>query len=106
VPVTIAAMAGSAPQEAGLASGLVNTSRQIGGSLGLAILATIATARTADIAGQVALKPALNSGFHHAFVVGAAFALFGALASAVLIPRVRPPRRAVAPAPAAERVEA
>ena len=106
VPVTIAAMAGSAPQEAGLASGLVNTSRQIGGSLGLAILATIATARTADIAGQVALKPALNSGFHHAFVVGAAFALFGALASAVLIPRVRPPRRAVAPTRAAERVEA
>jgi EmrB/QacA subfamily drug resistance transporter len=97
VPVTIAAMAGSAPQEAGLASGLVNTSRQIGGSLGLAILATIAVARTSDLAGHVALKPALNSGFHHAFVVGAAFAAVGAIASAVLIPRVRP-RQAEAPA--------
>jgi EmrB/QacA subfamily drug resistance transporter len=90
VPVTIAAMAGSAPQEAGLASGLVNTARQIGGSLGLAILATIAVARTSDLAGHVAVKPALNSGFHHAFVVGAAFAFVGAIASAVLIPRVRP----------------
>jgi EmrB/QacA subfamily drug resistance transporter len=109
VPITIAAMAGSAPQEAGLASGLVNTSRQIGGSLGLAILATIATARTSDLAGHVALKPALTSGFHHAFVVGAGFALVGSIASAVLIPRIRPPRRAVAPssaASAAERVEA
>jgi hypothetical protein len=106
VPVTIAAMAGSAPQEAGLASGLVNTSRQIGGSLGLAILATIAVARTSDLAGNVALKPALNSGFHHAFVVGAVFAGVGAIASAVLIPRVRP-RQVAAPAPAeVDRVEA
>jgi predicted MFS family arabinose efflux permease len=90
VPVTIAAMAGSAPQEAGLASGLVNTARQIGGSLGLAILATIAVARTSDLAGHVALTPALNSGFHHAFVVGAGFAVLGAVLAAVLIPPVRP----------------
>src|SRR3954447_26813338 len=90
VPLTIAAMAGSAPQEAGLASGLVNTSRQIGGSLGLAILATIAVARTSDLAGHVALKPALASGFHHAFVVGAVFAGVGAILAAVLIPPVRP----------------
>jgi len=101
VPVTIAAMAGSAPQEAGLASGLVNTARQIGGSLGLAILATIAVARTSDLAGHVALKPALNSGFHHAFVVGAAFAGVGAIAAALLIPRVRP-AQSPAQAPAAE----
>jgi EmrB/QacA subfamily drug resistance transporter len=113
VPVTIAAMAGSAPQEAGLASGLVNTSRQIGGSLGLAILATIAVARTSHLLGHSALKPALTSGFHHAFVVGAAFAGLGAIASAVLIPRVRPRQPAAAPAgapaeapAAAERVEA
>ncbi len=105
VPVTIAAMAGSAPQEAGLASGLVNTSRQIGGSLGLAILATIATARTSDLAGHVPLKPALTSGFHHAFVVGAAFAGLGAIVSAVLIPRVRP-RQAAAPVSEVERVGA
>jgi EmrB/QacA subfamily drug resistance transporter len=97
VPVTIAAMAGSAPHEAGLASGLVNTARQIGGSLGLAILATIAVARTADLTGDVGLKPALNSGFHHAFVVGAGFAFLGAVLAAVLIPRVRP-RQVAAPA--------
>ncbi|HSD79918.1 MAG TPA: MFS transporter, partial [Solirubrobacteraceae bacterium] len=49
VPVTIAAVAGVAPREAGLASGLVNTSRQVGGSLGLAALATLATQHTADL---------------------------------------------------------
>jgi predicted MFS family arabinose efflux permease len=96
VPVTIAAMAGSAPHESGLASGLVNTSRQVGGSLGLAVLATIATARTADLAGHVALRPALASGFHHAFVVGGVIAGVGAITSAFLLPHVRPPARVVA----------
>jgi EmrB/QacA subfamily drug resistance transporter len=96
VPVTIAAMAGSAPHESGLASGLVNTSRQVGGSLGLAVLATIATARTADLAGHVALRPALASGFHHAFVVGGVIAGVGAITSAFVLPHVRPPARVVA----------
>jgi EmrB/QacA subfamily drug resistance transporter len=104
VPVTIAAMAGVAVQESGLASGLVNTSRQIGGSLGLAILATIATERTAHLIGHEGTAGALTSGFHRAFVVGAAFAAVGAIASAVLIPRVRPPARAPVREPS--RVEA
>jgi MFS family permease len=96
VSVTIAGMAGAAPREVGLASGLINTSRQIGGSLGLAILATLATSRTSSLAGHVTVHAALTSGFHRAFVVGGIFAGVGALASATLLPRARPPR----PAPA------
>ena len=78
VPVTIAATAGVDRTEAGLASGLVNTSRQMGGSLGLALLATVATQHTAAVAGDVSHVEALTEGFRHAFAVGAAIALTGA----------------------------
>ena len=75
VPVTIAAVAGVARTEAGLASGLVNTSRQMGGALGLAILATVAATTTRDELRD-ATRPAvaLTDGFHHAFALGAGFA--------------------------------
>jgi EmrB/QacA subfamily drug resistance transporter len=96
VPVTIAAVAGVAPAEQGIASGLVNTSRQVGGSLGLAVLATVATSRTASLAGLAPVHDALTSGFHRAFLLGAVFAGLGALTSAVAIPPVRPRRPAVA----------
>ena len=101
VPTTIAAMAGVERSDAGLASGLVNTSRQVGGSLGLAILATLATQRTQDLAhGGPFDASALTGGFHRAFLVGACFAFAGALTAAGLLIRVRHPRHPAAPAPA------
>ena len=99
VPVTIAATAGVARAEAGLASGLVNTSRQMGGSLGLALLATVATQRTAALAGDVPRVEALTEGFHRAFALGGAVALVGALVSLLVLSRVRAAPRGPAPAP-------
>jgi EmrB/QacA subfamily drug resistance transporter len=87
VPVTIGAVAGTQDSDAGLASGLINTSQQVGGALGLAILASLANHRTADVfaSGQHDRAVALSEGFQTAFLVGACFALTGAILAAVLI---------------------
>jgi EmrB/QacA subfamily drug resistance transporter len=101
VPTTITAMAGVERSDAGLASGLVNTSRQVGGSLGLAILATLATQHSQDVAhGGALTAAALTAGYHRAFLVGACFAFTGALIAAALLVSVRHPRKAPAAAPA------
>ena len=88
VPISIAALAGVKASEAGLASGLINTSQQIGGALGIAALSTIATTRTEDALATGTLVPsALVDGFSAAFLAGALIAGAGIVAALTLIRR-------------------
>jgi len=85
-PMLLAAMSDVAPHESGLASGLVNTSFMMGGALGLAILASLAAARTSILLESGAdTLVALNGGYQAAFLVGALFAAFAAVLGAVLL---------------------
>ena len=90
-PMLLAAMADVRPEQAGLASGMVNTSFMLGGALGLAVLASVAAARTSEaIAAGTPTVVALTDGYHAAFAVGAAFAM---VAAALGVTVLRTPAR-------------
>jgi EmrB/QacA subfamily drug resistance transporter len=105
---TIAAATGVAPRDAGLASGLLNTSQQIGGAVGIAVTSTIALSATTRLTSQgTSHAHALTVGFHHAFAVTAGVAALGVALSFVLpgkgLSLIKDDQAEVAPAPVTDR---
>jgi hypothetical protein len=89
------------PSDVGLASGLVNSSRQIGGAIGLAVLATVAAHRTGALRVGESNAATLADGYGHAIAIGSLIAL-GTAAAAFIIPGGRPHTAARSAAPVAE----
>jgi EmrB/QacA subfamily drug resistance transporter len=103
-PILLAAMSDVAPQESGLASGVVNTAFMMGGAVGLAVLVSLADARTESLGGPSDLA-ALNSGYHAAFILGAIFLVISAVVGATLLRVQKPsgaPHGEAEPVPALE----
>ena len=96
-PILLAAMGDVEPQDSGLASGIVNTAFMMGGALGLAVLAAIATSRTDNLlASGDSQVEALTGGYHAAFVVGALLAAVAGVLAATLLRPVSAPAHAMA----------
>ncbi|HEY1778347.1 MAG TPA: MFS transporter [Solirubrobacteraceae bacterium] len=106
VPLLTLAMSDVPPQDAGLASGIVNVSMQVAGALGVAVLGTIATDRTRSLlSSHDALAPALTSGYHLAFLVAAGWVAVGVVAAVVLVRPRRAPAFSGAAAGSGARLE-
>jgi EmrB/QacA subfamily drug resistance transporter len=102
VPLTLTVMQRVAPQEAGLASALLNTSQQIGGSLGLAVIVTVASAFTTVVAGHAPTHAAVTHGYDAGFRVASLVALCGFVLAAVVLRRPRPVPSALVEPPEVE----
>jgi hypothetical protein len=96
-PVTVAGTAGVPREDAGLASGLLNTSRTIGASLSLAALATVAADRSVAVLASHGTKPvALTDGYSLALMIAAFILLAAGIVAMATLPRMRRPQEAIA----------